>query len=378
MDNPKEVKALINKYHDGKGPYYIAEWYPGWFDSWGSGHNTSNLKEDVGKLDTVLANGISINLYMFHGGTTRGFMNGANMSRNEPYSPQTSSYDYDAPLDEAGNTTPKYFKFREIIQKHLAPGEKLPPVPANNKTIAIKNIKLTGRAPLFANLPAPVTSDKPLSFEDLNQGYGFVLYRTKLKDATSGLLKIKEMRDFATVYVNGKRVTILDRHLKQDSVQLDQVPANAKLDILVENNGRINYGSFLTDNRQGITEKVTLGGTELGGWQMYKFPFTHLPALKYSGITDQSEPALFKGTFNLTKTGDTYLDLSGFGKGFIFLNGHNLGKYWYVGPQQTLYVPASWLKKGVNEIVIFDELKGGHTNIKALNKPILNTVVKEQ
>ena len=103
-----------------------------------------------------------------------------------------------------------------------------------------------------------------------------------------------------------------------------------------------------------------------------------MPALKYSGITDQSEPALFKGTFNLTKTGDTYLDLSGFGKGFIFLNGHNLGKYWYVGPQQTLYVPASWLKKGVNEIVIFDELKGGHTNIKALNKPILNTVVKEQ
>ena len=384
LDNPKEVKALINKYHDGKGPYYIAEWYPGWFDSWGSGHNTSNLKEDAGKLDTVLANGISINLYMFHGGTTRGFMNGANMSRNDPYSPQTSSYDYDAPLDEAGNTTPKYFKFREIIQKHLAPGEKLPPVPANNKTIAIKNIKLTGRAPLFANLPTPVIADKPLSFEDLNQGYGFVLYQTTVKDATSGLLKIKELRDFATVYLNGKQIAVLDRHLKQDSLKLEQIPANSSLEILVENNGRINYGPYLTDNRQGITEKVTLAGAELNGWEMYKFPFKSLSGIHFRPVNayaisefHNSIAGLYRGTFNLTKTGDTYLDLSSFGKGFVFLNGHNLGKYWYVGPQQTLYVPASWLKKGVNEIVIFDELKGGHTYIKALNKPILNTVVKE-
>ncbi|MBS1500517.1 MAG: beta-galactosidase [Bacteroidetes bacterium] len=378
LDNPKAVKKLINKYHDGKGPYYIAEWYPGWFDSWGSPHNTSNLDEDAAKLDTVLANGISINLYMFHGGTTRGFMNGANMSRRDPYSPQTSSYDYDAPLDEAGNPTPKYFKFREIIEKHLPPGEKLPPVPAANKAIAIPNIKLTGQYPLFLNLPQPVVSDKPLCFEDLNQGYGFVLYRTKLKNATSGLLKIKEMRDFATLYVNAKRVAVLDRHFKQDSVQLDNIPANATLDILVENNGRINYGPFLTDNRQGITEKVTLNGTELTGWEMFKLPYSTAP--KYTRITTKAAedgPIVFIGTFDLTKTGDTYLDMSDFGKGFVFLNGHNLGKYWYIGPQQTLYVPKSWLKVGRNEIVVFDELKGGHTRISALDKPILNKVVKE-
>ena len=388
LDNPKEVKKLINKYHDGKGPYYIAEWYPGWFDSWGSPHHTSNLQEDAGKLDTVLANGISINLYMFHGGTTRGFMNGANMSRRDPYSPQTSSYDYDAPLDEAGNPTPKYFMFREIIQKHLPPGEKLPPVPVSNTAISIKDIKLTHWAPLFSNLPQPIISDKPLCFEDLNQGYGFVLYRTTLKNAMSGLLKVKEMRDFSTVYVNGKKVAVLDRHFKQDSVQLNDVPAGATLDILVENNGRINYGPYLTDNRQGITEKVTLGGTELTGWKMYKFPFIRLPELKYLAVgahmvpgwhtTVVSDgPALYKGTFNLTKPGDTYLDMSDFGKGFVFLNGHNLGKYWYIGPQQTLYVPKSWLKVGQNEIEIFDELKGGHTSINALDKPILNKVVKE-
>ncbi|HVW14529.1 MAG TPA: beta-galactosidase [Mucilaginibacter sp.] len=378
LDNPKAVKKLINKYHGGKGPYYIAEWYPGWFDSWGSPHNTSNLDEDAAKLDIVLANGISINLYMFHGGTTRGFMNGANMSRRDPYSPQTSSYDYDAPLDEAGNPTPKYFKFREIIQKHLPPGEKLPPVPAANKAIAIPNIKLTGQYPLFRNLPQPVVSDKPLCFEDLNQGYGFVLYRTKLKNATSGLLKIKEMRDFATVYVNAKRVAVLDRHFKQDSVQLTNIPVDATLDILVENNGRINYGPFLTDNRQGITDKVTLGGAELTGWKMYKLPFNTVPkwTVRQGNILENA-PAIATGTFNLTQIGDTYLDMSQFGKGFVFLNGHNLGKYWYIGPQQTLYVPTSWLKVGQNEIVVFDELKGGHTSISALENPILNKVVKE-
>jgi len=378
LDNPKEVKALINKYHDGKGPYYIAEWYPGWFDSWGSKHNTSNLNEDAGKLDTVLANGISINFYMFHGGTTRGFMNGANMSRRDPYSPQTSSYDYDAPLDEAGNPTPKYYKFREIIQKHLPPGEKLPPVPTSNKAIAIPNIKLILQYPLFWNLPQPVVADKPLCFEDLNQGYGFVLYRTKLKNAVSGLLKIKELRDYAIVYVNAKRVAVLDRHLKQDSVQLNNIPANARLDILVENNGRINYGPFLTDNRQGITQKVTLGGTELTGWQMYKLPYSTAPKTPTTGEVAEDGPVIFIGTFNLTKTGDTYLDMSHFGKGFVFLNGHNLGKYWYIGPQQTLYVPKSWLKVGTNQIVVFDELKDGHRSISALDKPILNTVVKEQ
>ncbi|MFB9843412.1 glycoside hydrolase family 35 protein [Mucilaginibacter ginsenosidivorans] len=378
LDNPKEVKTLINKYHDGKGPYYIAEWYPGWFDSWGSPHNKSNMDEDAKKLDTVLANGISINMYMFHGGTTRGFMNGANMSKRDPYSPQTSSYDYDAPLDEAGNPTPKYYRFREIIEKHLPAGEKLPPVPAGNKTISIPNIKLTGQHPLFRNLPQPVISNKPLCFEDLSQGYGFVLYRTKIKNATSGLLKIKEMRDFATVYINGKRVAVLDRHLRQDSVQLDNVPANATLDILIENNGRINYGPYLVDNRQGITEKVTLGGTELAGWKMYKLPFNTSPKYTFKqGEAIEDSPVVSSGTFNLAQTGDTYLDMSKFGKGFVFLNGRNIGKYWYIGPQQTLYIPKSWLKVGQNEIVVFDELKGGHTTISALDKPILNTVVKQ-
>ena len=394
-DDPKKVKQLINKYHDGKGPYYISEWYPGWFDSWGSPHQGSVADSDAKKLDEVLSAGLSINLYMFHGGTTRGFMNGANMSRHDPYSPQTSSYDYDAPLDEAGNPTAKYYKFRAVIEKHLPPGKTLPPVPEKAKTIAISNIKLSERAPIFAanNLGKAIIATHPLCFEELNQGYGFVLYQTTLKDAVSGLLKIKEMRDFATVYLNTNRIGVLDRRLKQDSINIDSKIPGSVLSILVENNGRINYGPYLIDNRQGITEKVTLNGNELIGWKMFKFPFNTVAGLNYMPInskTDQPDtygwytiinfantPNLYKGTFDLTKTGDTWLDMSGFGKGFVFLNGHNLGKYWYIGPQQTIYVPAAWLHNGQNEIEVFDELKSGHHSISAIDHPILNEVVKD-
>jgi beta-galactosidase len=380
LDDPAKVKALINKYHEGKGPYYIAEWYPGWFDSWGQKHAVRNGDDNAKKLDEVLSAGISINLYMFHGGTTRDFMNGANMSRREAYAPQTSSYDYDAPVDEAGNPTDKFFKFRKVIENHLPVGTKLPDVPAVTKAVAIPTIKLTAQATLFNNLPRPVISEHPLCFEDLNQGYGFVLYRTELRNGPKRLLKIKEMRDFATVYVNGKRVGVLDRRLKQDSVVIDAVDyedAGPKLDILVENNGRINYGQFLIDNRQGITDKVTLGGTELLNWKMYKFPFENTAGFKFGTNNDSSlQPALYKGTFTLNQTADTYLDMRGFGKGFVYLNGHNLGKYWEIGPTQTIYVPAGWLKKGKNEVVVFDELKAGHTELKTLDKPILDVLVK--
>ncbi|MGN6181138.1 MAG: beta-galactosidase [Mucilaginibacter sp.] len=390
-DDPKKVKTLINKYHDGKGPYYISEWYPGWFDSWGKPHHGSNADNDAKELDAVLSADLSINMYMFHGGTTRGFMNGANMSRNEPYMPQTSSYDYDAPLDEAGNPTPKFYKFRTVIEKHLPPGTTLPPLPEKAKTIAISNIKLTERAPLFSNLGKPVIAAHPLCFEELNQGYGFVLYRTTLKNAASGLLKIKEMRDYAIVYLNGERLGVLDRRFKQDSINIASKKPNAVLDILVENNGRINYGAYLADNRQGITEKVTLDDKELTGWKMYKFPFNTVSNLKYTsapttrpGVYDRHviipaliKPVVYKGAFTLTETGDTFIDMRGFGKGFVFLNGHNLGKYWYIGPQQTLYVPASWLHKGQNEIEVFDQLNAGHTSISALDHPVLDEVVKQ-
>jgi hexosaminidase len=374
LEDPATVKALINKHHDGKGPYYIAEWYPGWFDQWGKPHARTSVKEAADKLDKILSAGISINMYMFHGGTTRDFMNGANMNITEPYAPQVSSYDYDAPLDEAGNPTEKYYAFREVIARHLPAGVTLPAVPAKNKTIAISHIPLTGYAALFDQLPAPVVSEKPLSFEDLNQAYGYVLYRCTLNNVRDGYLKINGLRDYAVVYVNGNPVGKLDRRLEQDSLPLMGLAAGTELSILVENNGRINYGPYLTDNRKGIIQQVSLNGRELRNWKMYRFPLNNVAGIGFKSmpVAVKRQPALYKGSFTLAETGDTYLDMRPFGKGIVFLNGHHLGKYWEIGPQQTLYVPAGWLNKGLNEIVIFDLLKTGHHDIEALSAQILD------
>jgi beta-galactosidase len=372
LEDTAQVKTLINKYHDGKGPYYIAEWYPGWFDHWGERHNTTSADNNASKLDEILKAGISVNMYMFHGGTTRDFMNGANMNVKEPYAPQVSSYDYDAPLDESGNATLKYYKFRDVITKHLPQGHQLPPVPDKKKTIAINRIALSAYAGLFSNLPKPVASTRPLTFEDLDQGYGFVLYRTRLSTQKGGWLKLMHLRDYAQIFINGKRVGVLDRRLYQDSIKLDDVPKNATLDILVENNGRINYGPYLADNRHGITQKVTLNNAGLAGWQMFRLPYSDLKAVKYAPQQGNNTPGFYKGVFMLKDVGDTYLDMRSFGKGFVYLNGHNLGKYWNIGPQQTIYIPAVWLKKGKNELVVFDQLKGGHTRIQTIETTILN------
>jgi len=370
LEDPVKVKELINAHHDGKGPYYVAEWYPGWFDHWGDKHATVSADTSAKRLDAILGAGISINMYMFHGGTTRDFMNGANMNATEPYAPQVSSYDYDAPLDEAGNPTPKFMKFREVIARHLPAGVQLPPVPAKKNSIVIPSIKLSTYAGIFDQLPVAVKSALPLTFEDLNQAYGFVLYRTKVSN--SGLLRIKELRDYASVYVNGKNIGTVDRRLKKDSIDLNNIPKDAVLDILVENNGRINYGPYLTDNRHGITKEVTLNGKALVQWEMYGLPFAGIKNWKYSGKQIKAgQPGLYQGTFVLNEVADTFLDMRSFGKGFVFLNGHNLGKYWQEGPQQTIYIPSVWLKKGNNEIVVFDQLKTGHTSISSVADPIL-------
>lgn len=372
LDNPKKVKQLIRENHNGKGPFYIAEWYPAWFDWWGTKHHTVPAEQYAGHLDSVLAAGISINMYMFHGGTTRAFMNGANYKDDTPYEPQVSSYDYDAPLDEAGNATPKFMAFREVIEKHLAPGVTLPAVPAAKPAMAILAIKLNHAAPLLQNLPVAISNKTPLTFEDLQQDYGYVLYRTKIKGSRKGQLLIKGLRDYAVVMVNGKTAGTLDRRLKQDSMNVTLPAGTVTLDILVENLGRINFGKYLLDNKKGITGSVSFNQAEIKGWQMYKLPFAAVNQVKFGGVAKASgAPMLQKGTFSLNTVKDTYFDMSNWGKGVVWINGHNLGRYWRVGPQQTLYVPAEWLKKGINEVVVFDLLKSQST-LTAVDKPILD------
>jgi beta-galactosidase len=372
LDNVAQVKELINKYHNNTGPYFIAEWYPAWFDSWGVDHHVVPAEEYVKTLDAVLASGISINMYMVHGGTTRGFMNGANFDNGQPYSPQTSSYDYDAPIDEAGNATHKFMMFREIIQKHLPPCTVLPPVPPKKHTIVVPRFKLEGAADLLSNLPEPTVAERPLSFEDLHQGFGYVLYRTLLRGPQKGLVQIDHLRDYALVFVNEKRVAVLDRRLNQESVPLDVPAGEVTLDILVENLGRINYGPYLNDNRKGITERVTFNQQEVKGWKFYRFPFTDAGDRGFTHVGHRNGPVLRRGIFFLNDVGDTYVDMSDWGKGCVWVNGHNLGRYWYIGPQQTLYVPAPWLKQGRNEIVVFEMLQENQDELQTLEAPILD------
>ena len=373
VDDPEKVKALVNSFHNGRGPYYIAEWYPGWFDTWGSVHAHRDANIQAKKLDRILSAGISINMYMFHGGTTRGYMNGANMDEQKPYSPQVSSYDYDAPLDEAGNPTEKYEAFRKVIQKHISHGQFLPPIPKARPVISLSGVRFRSYASLDHVLMQPVKSQQPLSFEELNQGYGFVLYQKYLSACKGGVLKIEGIRDYALIYLNGRRLGILDRRLIQDSLLLPPISSGASLEILVENNGRMNVGPYLRDNRKGITGKVTLAGKEQVGWLQYSLPLSRLGRFKFTTIRPKKNmPAFYKAGFNLSKTGDTWLDMSRFGKGIVFLNGHHLGKYWNIGPQQTLFVPGVWLKAGRNELIVFDEQSGPHYSISLISHPIIN------
>jgi beta-galactosidase len=375
IDNPAKVKKIINENHSGKGPYYIAEWYPAWFDWWGTAHHTVPAERYAGRLDSVLAAGISINMYMFHGGTTRAFMNGANFKDVSPYEPQTSSYDYDAPLDEAGNATPKFMQFRQVIQKHLPAGVQLPDVPAAKPVITIPAFKLTQSVSLLNTLPAAKENISPLTFEDLHQDYGFVLYRTVLNGNQSGQLKLKDLRDYAVIMINGEKVGTLDRRLNRDSIYLKVPDGKVTLDILVENLGRINFGKYLLQNKKGITEKVLLNGSELQHWKMYSLPFHDLNAIKFSAAKpDGQSPVIRKGGFTLNKLGDTYLDMSNWGKGVVWINGHNLGRYWGIGPQQTLYLPVEWLKKGYNDVEVLELLKPEQDQLSGLDKPILDVV----
>lgn len=373
-DGPGIMKE-IGKYRP-HGPWFVPEFYPGWLDHWGEPHAHTGTPGLVRETEWKLTNNVSFSYYMIFGGTSFGFMNGANYGGR--YQPQPTSYDYDSPMDEAGHATSKYVALRKVLAEHLASGETLPEVPSTAPVISVPKIELTESGSLFDNLVGPVKSEKPLSFEDLDQGYGYVLYRTKISGPVDTVLKINELRDYAVVFVNGKRVAVLDRRYKQDSTPLSITTPSASLDILVENGGRINYGGQLADNRQGITESVTIGGREITGWEMCPLPFEDVSSLKFKPSAAAEAPAVHRGTFELSEVGDTFLDMRGWGKGIVFVNGHNLGRYWYIGPQQTLYCPGVWLKQGRNEIVVFEQLKNGSHSLAGLTTPILNQLNKDE
>ena len=372
-DDTAKVKETINKYHSNQGPYMVAEFYPGWFDSWGQDYNSVTAGDATKQTKKYLKAGISFNYYMAHGGTNFGFTTGANYDETHGITPDITSYDYDAPISEAGWETPKYDSLRNAIQSFTH--EQLPPVPSPFKVIAIPVIKFNESVDLFSltkNM-VPVQSDTPLTFEDLNQGFGYVLYRRKFNQPVSGKLVLNGLRDYALVYVNGKMIGELNRNTNTFSLDIN-IPFNSTLDILVENMGRINYGSQITKNLKGIISPVIVDGNEITGkWQMFKFPMSQSPQVA-SGSNKAliGNPALYHATFMLNETGDTFLDMNSWGKGIVFINGHNLGRYWGIGPQQTLYVPGCWLNKGRNDIMVFEQINQTiHLNISGIKTPEL-------
>jgi beta-galactosidase len=346
-------------------PLMSGEYWAGWFDQWGERHQTTNASQQVTELGWMLERG-SVNLYMFHGGTTFGWMNGANIDRGA-YHPQTSSYDYDSALDESGRPTPKYFQFRDAIAKRA--GEPLPPVPFTPEAIAPPPITLDRTASLWSTLGSPVHVDQPRSMETFGQAYGDTLYRTRLSGPASGDLVIEDVRDYVQVYLHRTLVGTLDRRLNQDRLAITVPPGGADLDLLVENSGRVNFSLPLRAERKGITKRVRLGDRELSSWDVYCLPMASMPTpdwvltrpISTKGTTGHEEgpglldgPGFYRGTFNLTATGDTFFDMRGWGKGVVWINGHALGRYWSIGPTQTLYVPGPWLHRGSNEVVLFD------------------------
>ena len=356
------------------GPLICSEFYPGWFDTWGQPHHTGKPENYLPNLKLMLDMGASFSIYMAHGGTTFGLWSGC----DRPFKPDTSSYDYDAPISEAGWATAKFFQTRELFAKYLLPGEKLPAPPPQNPMIAFPSVTLSETAPVFDNLPPAVTDETPRNMEAYDQGYGCILYRTHLLKGPAATLEAAAIHDFGYVFLEGKRIGILDRRSVSAKIALPAREKAAQLDILVEPMGRINFGPEMAD-RKGLIAPVKLGGEVLKNWEVFNLPLdgSMIAGLKFNS-TKTSSPAFWRGSLKLEKAGDTFLDLRGWGKGDLWVNGHCLGRFWNIGPSQTAYAPGCWLRAGDNEVIILDFTGPENPVVAGLEKPVLSELHPEK
>ncbi|KAG8231348.1 hypothetical protein J437_LFUL012258 [Ladona fulva] len=418
-DIASSFRALRN--HEPRGPLVNSEFYPGWLDHWESPHSLVSAQKVADSLDRLLAHNASVNFYVFFGGTNFGFSSGAEYGSY--YNPQPTSYDYDAPLNEAGDTTEKYFAIKNVIANYLPPPHTPPPSPLPAPKTEYGPILIQRVGSLFEALEkiseagpnshrgsaGVVSSEYPLSFEQLSQSYGFVLYETRINKILTDptLLSIPDLRDRAHVFIDWDPVGILSRTRKIFSLPIHGL-IGQKIRILVENQGRINYGTKINEHK-GIVSNVTLGGKIVKGWTMYRLPFNDTSLLdKYVDETitlSQGQPreacindagfkipSLYMGFFTLPQDTtpltphDSYLSLQGWHKasiceGVAFLNGHNLGRYWTVaGPQLTLYVPGVYMlpPPASNRLVLFELEKAPCSSVESscyvnlVSQPIIN------
>ncbi len=372
-DAKSSIEALVD--WRPKGPRMAGEYWAGWFDHWGEQHHRQSPEDAARTVDWMLSQGVSFNLYMFHGGTNFGWLAGANYSGNEPYQPDTTSYDYDAALDEAGRPTPKYQALREAIARRT--GETLPPVPAPPRPQALPAFALNPAGSILARLDLlskaqPSRWVRPM--EEYGQNYGYILYRKRLDAPAKGQLVLDDLRDQATVLADGRVIGRLDRRRGEKALAVD-LPAGTQLDLLVEAMGRIGFGAKLVDDNKGITRAVRMDKEELEGWTVYPLPLdpatlTRLPA---GEAGDPTTPGFWRGTLTLAQPVDSFLDTRGWGKGQVWVNGHHLGRFWHIGPQQSLYLPASWLRAGGNEVLVLTTEAPTARTMQGLAEPVFET-----
>ena len=371
-------------------PKMCSEFWSGWFDKWGARHETRPAKDMVEGMDEMLSKGISFSLYMTHGGTSFGHWAGAN---SPGFAPDVTSYDYDAPINEYGQATPKYWELRKMMEKYND-GKKMPAVPkAPMPIITIPKFELKTFAEL---LLAPGKEDRGAlkTFEEMDMGWGMMLYSTTLPDIPTQSVLTAEIHDFGQVFINGDYIGKIDRVKNEKSITLPPVKKGQKLLILVEGMGRINFGRAIKDFK-GIVGDVTISAEVDNNevtwkprewWQCatddsYETAVNTLRLTANTNInkpTEKSKRGYYRGYFNLSKVGDTFLNFETWGKGQVWVNGHAMGRIWSIGPQQTLYVPGCWLKKGQNEIIVLDVVGPKEAVVWGQDKPELNKLQLEK
>ncbi len=364
-------------------PLMCSEFWSGWFDKWGANHETRPAEAMIEGIDEMLSKGISFSLYMTHGGTNWGHWAGAN---SPGFAPDVTSYDYDAPISESGQTTPKYWQLRKTLSKYMY-GQKQAKVPALIKPISIPAFQFTEMAPLFDNLPEAKKDKDIRTMEEYDQGFGSILYRTTLPEIKEPSLLSINAHDYAQIFVDGKLIGKLDRRNGERGLKLPACPKGAQLDILVEAMGRINFGRAIKDFK-GIVDDVTItmdnGGypfvCNLKNWEVFNLEDTYdfyknmkfKPIEKLTDEQGQRIPGVYRATFNVKKPSDTFLNFETWGKGLVYVNGHAMGRIWEIGPQQTLYMPGCWLKKGENEIIVFDIVGPKEAKSEGLSTPLID------
>ena len=351
----RERFEVLKKFTQG-GPLMCAEFWVGWFDHWGNGgHMTGNLEQSAQDLEDMIRLG-HVNIYMFIGGTNFGFMNGSNYYSQ--LSPDVTSYDYDAVLTEAGDLTEKFYRYQDIIRRVTGEtARKGLPVPIPKKAYGRAEVKRkVGLMQSLPGLSAPVNSLQPQSMERLGQSYGYILYTSPVRNERR-LEKIRlwDANDRANIFLGEERLLNLYDHELEAEHMLDKAAKEGEeIRILVENMGRVNFGPRMNGQRKGIDGCVQINGHMHTGWKQYTLPFDNLDRLDFAAGYTPGMPAFYEFELMVEEPADTFVELEGWGKGCVFLNGFNLGRFWEIGPQKRLYVPGPLLKKGNNQFIVFE------------------------